>query len=116
MNFWGHHYRAYVNDRKLAAHNVFLSIAYEYGALSALAYLFWIIYYIWFSLKYRKRETGKSQYAALPLFLIINMLPSMLFENLEQPFRWEAWLVMYLLAGLLFGRRAEGKLIPANSK
>lgn len=110
MNLWGHSYRADVNDRRLAAHNAFLSIAYEYGVLSALVYLFWVIYYIWFSFKYLKREAKRSQYAALPLFLVINMLPVMLFENLEQPFRWEVWIFMYFLAGLLFPKKAGAEL------
>ncbi len=116
MNFWGHTYRADVNGRKLAAHNVFLSIAYEYGVLAGLVYLFWVVYYIWSSYKYMKRETKKSQYAALPCFLILNILPVMLFENLEQPFRWEAWAAMYLLAGLLFGGKAKARLMVENGK
>lgn len=107
MNLWGHRFRAQVNGNNWQAHNVFLSIAYEYGILSVVAYLYWVVCYAWYALAYFVKNGKQKIYAAFPLFLIIGIFPVFFFENLEQPFRWEIWIVMYLVVGVLFSKESE---------
>ena len=105
MNFWGHEFRAVVNGKRYLPHNGFLYIAYQYGVLCVIPYLFFIIYYIIYGYKYYKINREMKRYAGFPLLLIISIFPFLLLDNLESPFQYEAWLVMYLTTGLLLENR-----------
>ncbi|MCI8483827.1 MAG: O-antigen ligase family protein [Lachnospiraceae bacterium] len=107
MNLWGHAFRVESGGEFYAAHNGFLEIAYQYGVLSAVVYLYYIAYYIWYAFTYLREKRKKSQYAVFPFFLLVSAIPVLLIENLEEPFRFETWIVMYLVVGILFSKELE---------
>ncbi len=101
MNFWGHEFRAVINGRKYPPHNGFLSIAYQYGVLSEIPYLFYLFYYMVYGYRYFKCKRDVDKYAGFPLLLIISIFPFLFLDNLEYPFQYEAWFAMYFSTGLL---------------
>ncbi len=107
MNFWGHKSKAVVNEKQRSAHNDFLGIAYRYGVLSVIPYLFYLAYYGLYGYRYFKYYRGQRRYAVFPMLLILVVFPFMLLDILELPFRHVAWFVLYLTAGILFEEKTE---------
>lgn len=109
MNFFGHEFKAQINERRDDAHNGFLSIAYQYGVLSLVPYLFYLFYYVLYGYRYFRCYRGEKKYAVFPLLLMLFTFPFLLLDNLESPFHYEAWFTVYLTTGILFEEKAEWK-------
>lgn len=107
MNFWGHKPKAIINEKQRSAHNDFLGIAYRYGVLSVIPYLFYLAYYGLYGYRYFKYYRGQRRYAVFPMLLILVVFPFMLLDILELPFRHVAWFVLYLTTGILFEDKTE---------
>ncbi len=105
MNFWGHEFWAVINGKRYPPHNGFLSIAYQYGVLSVIPYLFYLFYFLVYGYRYFKNKRGVDKYAGYPLLLVTCVFPFLLLDNLEYPFRYEAWLALYLTTGVLLENR-----------
>lgn len=105
MNFWGHEFWAVINGKRYPPHNGFLSVAYQYGVLTVIPYLFYLFYFLVYGYQYFKNKRGVDKYAGYPLLLVICVFPFLFLDNLEYPFRYEAWFVLYLTTGLLLEKR-----------
>lgn len=105
MNLIGHEFRAVINGKRYLPHNGFLFIAYQYGVLSAIPYLLYLFYYMLYGYRYFMSNREKEKYAGFPFLLIVSVFPFLLLDNLESPFQYEAWFVMYFTTGLLLEKR-----------
>lgn len=107
MNFWGHESKAIINEKRRSAHNDFLGIAYRYGVLSVIPYLFYLFYYVLYGYRYFRYYRGQRRYAVFPMLLILSVFPFLLLDVMELPFRHVAWFVVYLTTGILFEEKTE---------
>ena len=109
VNFWGHKPKAVINERRRSPHNDFLNIAYRYGVLSVIPYLFYLFYYVFYGYRYFRYYRGQRRYAVFPMMLILVVFPFLLLDILELPFRHVAWFILYLTTGILFEGKTEWK-------
>ena len=77
-----------------------LAIAYRYGVLTAVPYLFVFLCSIYLS--FSRLRDRKDNYAFLIFGMCVISLGFMLVENFERPFLATEWIVFYLIIGDLF--------------
>ncbi len=111
MNLWGHESDAIVRAKKERPHNAVIAITYRYGILATIPYvmvLFYSLYYSWRNIKYRRRKSDVMKF--LPLGYFITILIMTISENVELPFLWIPWFILYLMFGFVFSEgKAEGE-------
>lgn len=100
MNFLGHDFCPRLWGGTRTAHNGMLAIAYRYGVLTAVPYLFVFLCSIYLS--FSRLRDRKDNYAFLTFGMCVISLGFMLVENFERPFLATEWIVFYLIIGDLF--------------
>lgn len=104
MNLWGHYGNEKVNSLmgpiKIGAHNMFLTIMYQYGVFVMVPFLAVVCFLLSYGVKYMVRNgrtAGKCSF--LPLGLASAYIISASLGNIEQPMRYIPWIVFYFLMG-----------------
>ena len=103
LNLWGHYGDADIDgavDKKIGAHNMFITIAYRYGIFSVVPYIFLILGILKYGFCYMiKMRRAKGSYALMILFTGISYFGSAFLGNMEQPLRYMPWVIFYMMIG-----------------
>ena len=103
LNLWGHYGDADIDgavDKKIGAHNMFITIAYRYGIFSVVPYIFLILGILKYGFCYMiKMRRTKGSYALMILFTGISYFGSAFLGNMEQPLRYMPWVIFYMMIG-----------------
>lgn len=101
MNLWGHSASAFFLGEKHQAHNAIIMIAHRYGVFAAVPYAMMMILFLGSAIRILKKH--RYSVGAWYLFTISWSVGLMLmFDNLEQPFRWISWPLYFLGMGYCF--------------
>lgn len=100
MNLWGHKYKAHFFGHSRWAHNQILWIAYYYGVISVIPYLFLLVEGLKEAFNGGCPELGS--YRMIPMGMIFSILIISMADNVEQPFGLFVWYLLYMMLGFLF--------------
>ncbi len=109
LNLFGHKTRPELwGNEDTLAHNGILEVAHRYGIFTMVPYVLMLIFAIVRTLRYGKR---KVKFATVPFFVVVSYAAMAMVENLERPFIWLSWIVMYMFMGSVF---SEGNMTDSE--
>lgn len=100
MNLIGNENKVYLWGKNRWPHNGFIVIMFRYGVFAVIPYTLMVVMNLYYSWKYmlsHKKTYGFFVFASMAASLIL-----ILMENLELPFLFLCWIVMYLTMGVNF--------------
>lgn len=109
MNFLGHEYAPRFWGAGRTSHNGILAVAYTYGVLIAVPYLFLFLNGMWESFRKVYSARGDRPYDFYLLGTMVAVFAFMMVENVERPFLATEWILFYLLLGALFPSGLSGE-------
>ncbi len=108
MNLWGHGNNALVRGKEGNPHNAVIGMAYRYGIFSAIPYTIILLYSLYDGWKKMFVQKQQGYGTFLPFGYYFAIIGISMADNVEQPWRWVPWIVLYLILGCTFpGRKAE---------
>lgn len=103
LNLLGHYGDTDIDgavDKKIGAHNMFITIAYRYGAFSVVPYILLVAGVLKYGFCYMiKMRRTKGSYALMIFFTGISYFGSAFLGNVEQPLRYMPWVIFYMMIG-----------------
>lgn len=111
MNLWGHEKNAIVRAKQENPHNAIIGIGYRYGIFAFIPYImvmFGSLYESWKNMMHRQKRGKYGKF--LPFGYLFSIIVTAMADNVEIPFLWIPWLILYLSIGCVFpGRKAENE-------
>lgn len=98
FNLWGNYGKGIVRAKLENPHNAVIGIGYRYGIFAIIPYVIIILYGLYYSYM-EKEKNGKSM---LPFTWLLTVLVVAMSDNVEQPFLWISWFIMYFMIGYSF--------------
>lgn len=102
INLWGHKGNAVFMGASHKAHNGLLDIMHRYGIFAAVPYILMLLFNLWYAWRYFRRHLSENKYAYFVLAGMCCCNLILLVENLEMPFCWVYWYVLYIGMGVYF--------------
>lgn len=106
MNLWGHAKSAKFWEDRHQAHNAVLMIAYRYGVFAAVPYILLMALFLKNAIAVLKKQPRLSEWWFLcAISGAVGLM--LLYDNLEQPFRWISWPLYFIGMGAFFENKVE---------